>query len=420
MATSGSDGGKTRGPFPRSQNGRRNQSHRGRGGIRNGAPDEPAGMASASWDRAAEAPNADFNNHGEPNLQQKSRRGRGFHHPRAANQRGRPSGNHLADNVGNIQPFDEAGYPTRGGPNQYSRNESSQSFTQSAQYQQTEPVLQQQHRGRRGSQNQQPRGMEPNYAHHPEFESQGRSNAYSPAPIHEGQVFYHTSQMPMGGPSNSVDYFQPALATGPSNPKQSRGQNTTDYRRGNLSSHNGNESYVVGSSTLEYQPFENIGREYYNSSRPKVPPHVNQQQYSSGGSQDARYRRDTKATSSNGSYVSQDVRYRRDDSNNGASGYGPSSRQREDNIPMQSKPSASKFGGGNKATKVESQNWRSEGYKNRMVDAQQSKVMADTATQRERLTTQLTNGTYECMVCCESVKPAQVLMNSNILITQSR
>jgi hypothetical protein len=34
--------------------------------------------------------------------------------------------------------------------------------------------------------------------------------------------------------------------------------------------------------------------------------------------------------------------------------------------------------------------------------------MADTATQRERLTTQLTNGTYECMVCCESVKPAQV------------
>jgi len=420
MATSGPDGGRPRGPFPRSQNGRRNQSHRGRGGIRNGIPDEPAGIASASWDRA-EAPNVDINNQGEPNLQQKSRRGRGFHHTRAANQRARPSGNHLADDAGNIQPFGGAGYPTRGGMNQYSRNESSQSFTQSAQYQQTEPVPQQQQRGRRGSQNQHPRSLEPNYSHHPEFENRGRSNEYSPVPIHEGQVFYHTSQMPMGGPSNSADYYQPAPATGPPNSKQSRGQNTTDYRRGNFSSHNGNEPHAVGSSsTLEHQPFENIGREYYNNSRPKAPPHVNQQQYSSGGPQDARYRRDTKVASSNGSYVSQDVRYRRDDSNNGASGYGPSSRQREDNIPMQSKPGASKFGGGNKAAKVDSQNWRSEGYKKGMVDAQRSKVMADTATQRERLTTQLTNGTYECMVCCESVKPVQVLMDSIILIIQSR
>jgi hypothetical protein len=42
--------------------------------------------------------------------------------------------------------------------------------------------------------------------------------------------------------------------------------------------------------------------------------------------------------------------------------------------------------------------------------------MADTATQRERLTTQLTSGTYECMVCCESVKPVQVFKAFRVIV----
>ena len=37
--------------------------------------------------------------------------------------------------------------------------------------------------------------------------------------------------------------------------------------------------------------------------------------------------------------------------------------------------------------------------------------VADTATQRERLTDQLTKGVYECMVCCESVKQDQGIWN---------
>lgn len=62
-----------------------------------------------------------------------------------------------------------------------------------------------------------------------------------------------------------------------------------------------------------------------------------------------------------------------------------------------------------KFKEYDQKNWRSDSHKRVEVSKPKNLLSeeANHATQRERLTSQLTNGTYECMVCCESVQPAQ-------------
>ena len=93
---------------------------------------------------------------------------------------------------------------------------------------------------------------------------------------------------------------------------------------------------------------------------------------------------------SNGVYSSQDNRRQRDrpvssNSNSNQSSYKNNVRSR--------------------FKEYEHKNWRSEGSETR------NNIEANDATQRERLTSQLTSGVYECMVCCESVQPAQSIWN---------
>ena len=154
--------------------------------------------------------------------------------------------------------------------------------------------------------------------------------------------------------------------------------------------------------TLEHQPFENIRREY---SQYRSRPTFTEAQYESGGgkrnSQD-RYRREE----NNGRGHNTQERFHRDES---SGSYGSRDRFRVEDTarsnavtreqPIYNKPATRSY---------DSQNWRSEAFKKGISGQKQKVVEADTATQRERLTTQLTSGTYECMVCCESVKPVQV------------
>lgn len=158
-------------------------------------------------------------------------------------------------------------------------------------------------------------------------------------------------------------------------------------------------------ATLEHQPFENIRREY---AQYRSRPTFTEAQYDARGgkrtSQDVRYRRDDK---SGGGHSSQE-RFHRDES---SGSFGSRDRFRVEEQPSRPVPAATtrdQQPSFNKPSRsYDSQNWRSEGFK-KGFSSQKQKVEADTATQRERLTTQLTSGTYECMVCCESVKPAQV------------
>ena len=200
-------------------------------------------------------------------------------------------------------------------------------------------------------------------------------------------------------------------------PKQSRGPKKQPFRSQYTNSSGQSENFEeafanshappsysstsvsTATSNLEHQPYENIRKEY--KSRPAFE---GQYERSSGNrKQQDRHRRDEKS----GSYGSQEKFYRDESSGSYASRdrfkseesvRGSTSSNRDQ--PCYNKPLRT----------YDSQNWRSEGFKKGLSGQKQkaSEVMADTATQRERLTTQLTNGTYECMVCCESVKPAQV------------
>ena len=62
----------------------------------------------------------------------------------------------------------------------------------------------------------------------------------------------------------------------------------------------------------------------------------------------------------------------------------------------------------NKLKDCDQKNWRSNSYKRDEISKPKTLMSeeANHASQRERLTSQLTNGVYECMVCCESVLPA--------------
>lgn len=206
-----------------------------------------------------------------------------------------------------------------------------------------------------------------------------------------------------------------------SRPKQARGsrkpfrpQYTKDYVEregsGRTSAASYNNSYPPDyvstsisstSASLEHQPFENIRREY---SKYKSRPPFEAQYEGRGDSRSTheKYRRDERS----GGYGSQE-RFPKGES---TVNYAPRDRygSEEPRVSTSSSKEQSSF---NKPSRIyDSQNWRSEGFK-KGISARTQKVseaMADTAMQRERLTTQLTSGTYECMVCCESVKPVQV------------
>lgn len=209
-----------------------------------------------------------------------------------------------------------------------------------------------------------------------------------------------------------------------SRPKQARGsrkpfrpQYTKDYVEregsGRTSAASYNNSYPPDyvstsisstSASLEHQPFENIRREY---SKYKSRPPFEAQYEGRGDSRSTheKYRRDERS----GGYGSQE-RFPKGES---TVNYAPRDRygSEEPRVSTSSSKEQSSF---NKPSRIyDSQNWRSEGFK-KGISARTQKVseaMADTAMQRERLTTQLTSGTYECMVCCESVKPVQPIWN---------
>jgi len=211
-------------------------------------------------------------------------------------------------------------------------------------------------------------------------------------------------------------YLERGIST---RPKQSRGPKKQPFRIPKYSSEQSENSEAVladshatssfastsvstATSNLEHQPYENIRKEY---SRYKSRPTFEGQYEGSNGNRNSqdRYRRDERS----GGYGSQEKFYRDESSGSYAS------RDRfksEEPVRASTSSSRDQLVFGKPIRTYDSQNWRSEGFK-RGLSVQKQKaneVMADTATQRERLTTQLTSGTYECMVCCESVKPAQV------------
>ena len=349
------------------QSGRRHRPNRGRGNGRNGFPDGP----SESWNgpQYHEADTSSLNGAAARPKPSSRGRGRGSGQRSSQTQRNR-SDNHPAD--ADI-------------PHQSTYYRRDQEYDGRAQQRQQQPVGQHQQINWGTAHPHSMGHMEPGYG------NQAAANPYASFPPQDLGNYY--------GPANShLEYYQPtAAASGPSRPKQSRGPKSGDQRRGGYDQrHNGHSA----AAHLEHQPFENIGREYFNS-RPVAPRAHHPQQQSgrgaTGGSQDVRYRRED-----SGRYSPQDVRYRSQESVGGAAAAG---YRREEVVPLPppQKPPG-KSGRGGRA--YESQNWRSDGYKKNAKIAEA--IMADTATQRERLTTQLTNGTYECMVCCESVKPVQV------------
>ena len=90
-------------------------------------------------------------------------------------------------------------------------------------------------------------------------------------------------------------------------------------------------------------------------------------------------------------------------------------RQRERPPPSNSNSNQSSYRSNtrSKFKDYEQKNWRSDSYKRAEAPKPENIVSeeANHATQRERLTSQLTSGVYECMVCCESVQPAQSIWN---------
>jgi len=90
-------------------------------------------------------------------------------------------------------------------------------------------------------------------------------------------------------------------------------------------------------------------------------------------------------------------------------------RQRERPPPSNSNSNQSSYRSNtrSKFKEYEQKNWRSDSYKRAEAPKPENIVSeeANHATQRERLTSQLTSGVYECMVCCESVQPAQSIWN---------
>lgn len=155
------------------------------------------------------------------------------------------------------------------------------------------------------------------------------------------------------------------------------------------------------SASLEHQPFENIRREY---SKNKSRPPFEAQREGSGESRSSqeKYRRDERS----GGYSHQERFYKGESNGN----YAQRDRYRSEEPRMSTSSSKEQPISTKPTRNHDSQNWRSEGFKKAISGRSQkvSEAMADTAMQRERLTTQLTSGTYECMVCCEFVKQPQV------------
>lgn len=162
-------------------------------------------------------------------------------------------------------------------------------------------------------------------------------------------------------------------------------------------------SGVQPNTTLEHQPFENIRREY---SQYRGRPTFSDQQYENSSvsrSVKEKFRRGEKG----GGFSSQE-RFSREENSGSYDSRDRFRKVESSKAPVSNNRDQLSY---NKPARLyDSQNWRSDGFK-KGISAQKQKAVeppADTATQRERLTTQLTSGTYECMVCCESVKPAQV------------
>lgn len=252
----------------------------------------------------------------------------------------------------------------------------------------------------------------------------------SPYPVDSTQIYTRPSNELAGSAANSADYRSYGRGNS-TRPKQTRGTKkpkfkNPEYRPTNTqtegydaaaygaaydsSSHqakHGLANNVPSVSTLEYQPFDNIRNDYsqYNSSRSTF----SSTHYEGGvrsRNPKERFRRDDRQPR-DADYNTQE-KFNRDESNGR---YGSKDRLKLDEpVKMSSSRDRDQSSYVKPQKSYDSQNWRSDGFKKGFA-AQKQKVVdtpADTATQRERLTTQLTSGTYECMVCCESVKPAQV------------
>jgi len=161
-------------------------------------------------------------------------------------------------------------------------------------------------------------------------------------------------------------------------------------------------TFPVEPFTLEHQPYDIVAREYsgyFNSGSSRSSSSIVHHNVSNGN-------------------VPQEGRNRRDERPRGNAVRPPENRQRRDEWPRGSggqtidrfvpveQSSHDRFGRQRREDiGPPAVNWRSQRFQ---PTAKKMEPVADTATQRERLTSQLTSGTYECMVCCESVKPVQV------------
>lgn len=236
---------------------------------------------------------------------------------------------------------------------------------------------------------------------------------YPPTMLQENQSYYDSGNAIVShefhrSSSETVEAMKPK--------QQSRGQRQgsrnapNDFRRSRNvpSSENfpsvarASPTFPVESFTLEHQPYDIVAREYsgyFNSGSGRSSSSIVHHNVSNGN-------------------VPQEGRNRRDERPKGSAVRPPENRQRRDEWPR---------GGGSQTmdrfVPVEQSshdrfgrqrredigppavNWRSQRFQ---PTAKKMEPVADTATQRERLTSQLTSGTYECMVCCESVKPVQV------------
>lgn len=224
----------------------------------------------------------------------------------------------------------------------------------------------------------------------------------------------------------SVQQDRPdSLAAGESStrPKQSRGSSrpkfkNAEFRRSGQNYHSempSSSSYEntlhrsnvlpsdtnLAVGTVEHQPYDNIEKEY-SQYRNHLTFSNSRHESRGNRSSQSKYRKDDK-----GAGRSTQERFPRSEGN----GHDYRDGQTlEDNGRDRDRRMGASAGSRNQSTfnksrTHEHRSWRGETHR-KDLDAQKPTV--DTATQRERLTTQLTSGTYECMVCCESVKPAQV------------
>lgn len=370
---------------------------RGRGSTRNGPQEE----VSTRWDSSSQFQDRGFNGSDLPQNVNKSRRGRGVaHRTRVHAQSGRSSGNHMDESRYARQ---QESYTMQESFSNYTQDGNHQLFprTELNHYQPSEGAAQQ--RNHRQFQHFRARNFDPDQyqEHHIPL-----TNSQNPSiPSQDSRTFY-------GARESAQEENYPPTAVAPSKHKQSKGPRSGDYRKDNGRRQNGHTANADFAATahvaVEHQPFENIGRDYAGG---RSSASRSQQRNRPNRSQEARHRRGEIHSAPTGSYASQDVRLMRDDG--GAP--GPSQdrfRQREEGPVSTSSQPPKSTGRSGSSRSYETQNWRTGSYKKEEVrrgKAAASKLPADTATQRERLTTQLTNGTYECMVCCESVKPVQVI-----------